>query len=102
MVTQDRSGLVFQAKCPGAREVYLVGDFNNWSLTHTPMEQVEGDLWQTRERLPSGRYRFRYYAIEDYRYTPDAPWGHRRWLIDPTVQVVDNRVGGRDSVIEVP
>lgn len=101
MVIATRSLVTFQTHCPEAREVYLVGDFNNWSMTDTPMHPVGDGLWRTRQTLPAGRHRFRYYAVQDYRYHADAPWGRRLWLTDPTVELAVNRVGGRDSIVEV-
>ena len=101
MVTATRTHVTFQTSCPDAREVYLVGDFNDWSMTDTPMQPVGNGMWCIRRSLPPGRHRFRYYAVQDYRYHFDAPWGKRLWLTDPTVETVVNRVGGRDSVVEV-
>jgi 1,4-alpha-glucan branching enzyme len=101
MVTATHNHIVFQTRCPEAREVYLVGDFNGWSMTDTPMQPVGDGVWRARRSLPAGRHRFRYYAVQDYRYHTDAPWGRRLWLTDPDVETVTNRVGGRDSIIEV-
>ncbi len=46
---------------PGAQEVSIVGDFNNWNITETPMKKHKnGDFALTLE-LPCNReYRFRY------------------------------------------
>ncbi len=46
---------------PGAKSVSIVGDFNNWNVTQTPMKRLKnGDFTLTLE-LPCDReYNFRY------------------------------------------
>jgi hypothetical protein len=43
----ERSRVV-QARFDDARQVYLLGPFNNWSTTATPMTPVGRDLWIAR------------------------------------------------------
>ena len=35
-----------QAQLTGAQAVYLMGEFNNWSTTATPMQLVADELWE--------------------------------------------------------
>jgi hypothetical protein len=39
---------VLQARFDDARQVYVLGRFNNWSTTATPMTPVGRDLWVAR------------------------------------------------------
>lgn len=50
----------FECLAPVARNVYLVGDFNDWSTTATPMERTLGGLWFYTLTLSPGRYEFKY------------------------------------------
>lgn len=46
---------------PGAKTVSLVGDFNDWDATKTPMERVSDDgAWSVTLPLHAGRYEFQY------------------------------------------
>ncbi len=74
-----------------ARNVSLVGDFNDWNATRTPMMQLEnGDFIITID-LDSGReYRFRY-CIDGNRWVND-------WYAD---RFVPNKYGSKDSVVIV-
>ncbi len=53
---------------PDARQVYLVGDFNNWNMFGTPLYQTE-DGWECKIELPKGRYVYKY--IIDGYWTAD-------------------------------
>ena len=76
---------------PGAANVSLVGDFNDWDATRTPMRRTSGDgLWTAIVALEPGRYR--------YAYLIDG----RRWLADPTAPAVgDDDYGTPGSVLTV-
>jgi chromosome partitioning protein len=80
----------FTLKADGAKEVHLVGDFNNWSLSNDSLLwQNEKGFWQKRLFLEPGRYR--------YKFVVDG-----RWTIDPhNEQIESNPYGGTDSVLEI-
>ena len=80
----------FSVNVPGAKEIHLVGDFNNWSVSKdTLLWQKESGVWQKRLSLEPGHYR--------YKYVIDG-----RWMIDPTNdQVESNPYGGMDSVLDI-
>ncbi|MDR2799698.1 MAG: isoamylase early set domain-containing protein [Desulfovibrio sp.] len=45
----------------GAAEVFLVGDFNDWSDTSHPMKKMKDDSFSLEIELPQGQdYKFRY------------------------------------------
>src|SRR5437870_5124197 len=63
MVTQsERGSTEFRFWKPGAHQVFLVGDFNEWQECKVPMDRVGDDEWVCRLQLPQGVYRFRYLA----------------------------------------
>jgi 1,4-alpha-glucan branching enzyme len=54
-----RRGVRFSLKAPHAKEVFLVGDFNNWDAGANPMTLDEDGLWKIRLIIPPGRYEFK-------------------------------------------
>lgn len=51
-----------------AGQVYLVGDFNQWSSKATPMLQERDGAWRATLDLPCGRcYEFRYLVDGQWR-----------------------------------
>lgn len=51
---------------PGARRVHLVGDFNGWHPSATPMfREADGD-WVRCLRLERGTCRFKYLADDEW------------------------------------
>ena len=45
--TEDGTeGYLFRVWAPNAPKVTLIGDFNGWNLEATPMEKVEGGIWE--------------------------------------------------------
>ena len=50
-----------------ADEIYLVGDFNDWSRTSHPMKQKASGQWYITLDLEVGRaYEFRYLCVGDW------------------------------------
>ncbi|HER42924.1 MAG TPA: hypothetical protein ENO08_00500, partial [Candidatus Eisenbacteria bacterium] len=45
---------------PDAREVSVIGSFNNWEAGATPMQRGEDGLWSVRFFLPAGRYTYKF------------------------------------------
>jgi chromosome partitioning protein len=89
-VRQTPDGLLFVAHAPGARQVLLAGDFNEWKPDRNPMMPAaqNGDF-RTLLRLSPGIYR--------YRLVIDGDWRH-----DPANTYVEaNPFGGLNSVVEV-
>lgn len=75
----------------GATRAHVCGDFNDWSLTATPMKRrKDGTLAVTVTLAPGSRHRFRYLR-DDGRWEND-------WTAD---DYVANEFGGDDSVVEV-
>ena len=57
-----------------ASEVYLAGDFNSWRPGELPMHRDASGRWRGRMRLPSGKFRFRYWADGQW-FTDYAAFG---------------------------
>ena len=75
---------------PDAREVALVGDFNDWDGSLTPMERVADDgTWSVTVPLRPGRYEFQYEVD-----------GARR-LSDPSRPQTSSDFGSPNSVVTV-
>jgi len=46
-----------------ADKVFVVGDFNHWSATSTPLTQTRDGVWRATVELPIGQqYQFRYWV----------------------------------------
>ena len=75
MVTRTDAGdWQFSFFRPGARRVFLVGDFNGWDERAHPMQSVGRGLWQVRLSLPDGVYEFKYLADGEW-YVDYAAFG---------------------------
>jgi 1,4-alpha-glucan branching enzyme len=73
---------------PGAKEVYVVGEFNNWDPRADRMVKTKGGFRKTL-RLTPGEYQ--------YKFIVDGEWHN-----DPSaVRQVPNRFGTMNSVIHV-
>ena len=89
-VTQINDAVIFVTLYPRADSVQIAGDFNNWLPGKTPMQKVgESGVWQTKIKLPQGKYR--------YRLVVDGQWQQ-----DPYNELTElNPFGGFNSVLEV-
>ncbi|NOY44559.1 MAG: hypothetical protein GXP50_03785 [Deltaproteobacteria bacterium] len=83
--------VVIEFAAPDAREVRLVGDFNDWGRSPGRVSAVrQGDRWVFRLRLEPGRYQ--------YSFVVDGT----RWLPDPNAPgIIPDGFGGRNSVLYV-
>ncbi len=80
----------FEVRLPtDAREVALVGDFNDWNEAANPMAQQSANgSWTTKVPLAPGRH--------VYAFVVDG----KRWLVDPMApQVPDDGLGPANAVV---
>jgi len=64
-----------------AKSVYIVGDFNNWSIHSHPMKKLKtGDYSITLELEPGREYQFRY-LIDEIRWEND--WHADKYVRSP-------------------
>lgn len=79
----------FICEAPVAQEVYLAGDFNNWSFNAQPLCRDEGGVWRAKVRLAPGRHEYRFIVDGDWQNDPHA------------CEVVPNEFGSCNCVVEV-
>ncbi len=74
------------------KQVFLVGDFNDWNPTGTPMQQLENGVFTITLELEAGRtYQFRYLINQSYWYND--------WTADA---YVDGGFGEDNFVVQTP
>lgn len=71
-VRVDEDEVIFSLRAPAAREVYLVGDFNQWNPTVENMER-DGDTFQVGLFLVAGSYRYKFVVDGKWIADPDNP-----------------------------
>jgi hypothetical protein len=81
--------VAFAIRAPQAKEVYVAGDFNNWTLNENSRMNQDDGTWNKRIGLPSGRYH--------YRFVIDGVWTD-----DPgNPKKEKNPFGDTNSLVEV-
>ena len=81
--------VVFSLKAPDAREVKLIGDFNQWNLATHPMKMDHTGVWKRIVMLSPGRY--------EYKFLVDG-----RWQNDPeNKETCPNRFGTHNNVLVI-
>ena len=73
------------------QQLYLVGDFNSWSVAETPMTHAADGTWSVALTLEGGR---KY----EYRYFADNQVWHNDWAAD---EIVKNTFGTENSVVNL-
>lgn len=68
-----------------ARQVSLVGDFNNWDTKAGPMHKGPDGVWHLGVALKPGRYEYRFFADQV-------------WCNDPAAQKAANSMGTENCV----
>lgn len=82
-------GVTFSLFAPAAKDVYLVGEFNDWKVGSESKMEKTNDTWRKKVDITSGSYRYRF--VIDGIWTEDPS--------NPTKAV--NPYGQMDSLIEV-
>lgn len=82
--------IMFNLRAPDAKEVYVVGDFNNWTPDENSRMQMDSEAWQKKMPLEPGRYH--------YRFVVDG-----QWVDDPgNPRKESNPFGDTNSLLEIP
>jgi 1,4-alpha-glucan branching enzyme len=85
-----RKSWTFFLEAKEAKEVILMGDFNNWSLEKHPMRKDENGTWKKRVILSPGSH--------EYKFLVDGQWKE-----DPRNNLrCLNCFGSYNSVIRLP
>ena len=81
----------FQLHAPGAAEIFLAGDFNDWECDSARyrLRRYRGDIWKKKVVLASGRH--------EYRFVVDGCW----WTDPENPERVTNPYGTENSVVTV-
>ncbi|HEY7395478.1 MAG TPA: isoamylase early set domain-containing protein [Gemmatimonadaceae bacterium] len=83
------SDTVFVFVAPRASKVSLVGDFNDWDDTKSPLVRVPNSgLWTVTLPLPAGRH--------EYQFVVDG-----NWLPDPSAPVAGDDGFGRTNSVRI-
>src|SRR5687768_2961861 len=75
----------------GITQMYLVGDFNEWNETGTPMQKVDDGSWSVKLTL-EGDHDYQ------YRYRDNNGVWHNDWEPDAYVR---NTYGSENSVVSL-
>lgn len=87
--TSQKVRVTFVLLEPAARQVWVSGDFNDWSHDKAPMKRHDDGHWEASTELTPGRY--------EYKFIVDG-----EWIPDPlATEQVWNRHGTLNSVIQV-
>src|SRR3974390_1122746 len=62
----------FVCQAPNAKEVYLVGDFNQWDANSHPMKQQVDGTWTIQVQLPHGYQHYRFVVDGNQTLDPRA------------------------------
>ena len=63
----NAKGVTFRVWAPHAEKVYVIGTFNDWSETSTPLSNEKNGYWSTD--VPEAK------AGDEYRYLIHGPGG---------------------------
>ena len=69
----ERKATRISCRAPEAKEVFLVGTFNDWRPRATPMIREGKGEWGARLELVPGRYEFKYVVDGQWCYEPGFP-----------------------------
>ncbi len=70
-----------KAAAPDAKSIYIVGDFNNWNISASPMKMLENGDFITKLDLGTGKeYQFRY-LIDESKWEND--WNADTYIKSP-------------------
>ena len=85
-----RRKITFSLTSPDAKEVILMGDFNQWNPKVHPMKKTKTGVWEKATLLFPGTY--------EYRFIVDGQWEN-----DPNnAQTRTNQFGTKNNFIVVP
>ena len=62
----------FFCQANGAGQVFLVGDFNQWNPTATPMNRMPDGKWMASLELPHGHHRYLFIVDGEGQLDPNA------------------------------
>jgi hypothetical protein len=71
--TEQMQSVVLELQHPQASVISVIGSFNNWDPSTTPMIQTAGGIWQATLILPPGQYSYKFLVDRKAKITdPEA------------------------------
>ena len=64
----------FRFYAPNAKSMYLIGEFNNWNMSHDAMIKYEDGIFRIKKKIASGNYLYKYvidgkWILDKYNYS---------------------------------
>jgi 1,4-alpha-glucan branching enzyme len=85
-----RQKITFSFESSDAKEVFLMGDFNNWNPKKHPMKKDDNGKWTKAVLLPPGKY--------EYKFLVDGQWKE-----DPhNERICPNKFGSCNNIFNLP
>jgi len=79
----------FSVEAPGANQVFLAGDFNNWNVQSHPMKKAGNGSWNKSLFLQEGSYEYKF-VVDD------------QWVTDPNNErQCENCFGSQNNIVRV-
>ena len=72
VTTKDKT-VTFICIALGAKEVFLAGDFNNWSSHALPLKKGRLGKWTIKLTLPKGEYEYKFIIDDQWSCDPSCP-----------------------------
>jgi 1,4-alpha-glucan branching enzyme len=86
---QKIKSIQFSFNAGEAKQVSLVGEFNNWNPDADPMQKDENGTWTKKIMLPPGDIEYKF-------------WVDGQWIQDPeNLRVCPNCFGTRNNIVKV-
>ena len=89
----------FEFYAPTAREVFLVGEFNDWDATSMPLGLTADGNWRIELMLPAGIYRYKFVVDSVWRCSPDQPHDRCDRPCEACPRCVPNLLGSFDRIV---
>jgi 1,4-alpha-glucan branching enzyme len=86
----EKRRVTFKVRAAAAKEVIVVGDFNNWNAHEHPMKKDDEGIWKVTVLLAPGRY--------EYKLLIDGRW----WEDIRGVNSTPNSFGTLNKLLFVP
>ncbi|MBW2603745.1 MAG: isoamylase early set domain-containing protein [Deltaproteobacteria bacterium] len=68
---RGRRRVIFSLESPDAKEVILMGDFNQWNPKKHPMKKYKNGVWEKTTMLFPGTYEYRFMVDGQWKNDPD-------------------------------
>ena len=88
----------FEFFAPAAHEVFLVGTFNDWNATATPMRRGADGNWHVELPLLPGIHRYKFVVDSVWRCSPNQPHDRCERPCEACPRCVPNAYGSIDRI----